>query len=137
MDDFIIIENHKKDKEKIIEIKEIDGNIYIKQLCGANCEKFTIKKNKLKIECGIFKLNGVKYVNINGNIIMEATKMIEIEYMTNYCNNVLIRNKYVGEIVINNCDVEMLQKMLGIIEAKTKKTFDEKIKHFIKTYLFN
>ena len=114
--DFLIVDNHKGKDGNITEFKECDGKILIKQYSGTNTDNFIIKKyNGKKMEFSFFKLNGVYYININGCHIIDYKHFINIQQISNIDNDVKIKNPYIGEITLLNCDIEIIQKALTVM----------------------
>lgn len=121
--EFLIVDNHvNKDGIVTTEFKECDGKILIRHFSGLNCENFSIKKyNGKKIDFSLFKLNGVYYVNLNGQHIIDYKRFINIQYISNEGDDVKLRNPFFGEIMLKNSDVEVIQKAMTVMSAEMKK----------------
>jgi hypothetical protein len=125
--EFLIVDNHIEQNGNVTtEFKHCDGKLLIKQFSGTNCENYIVKKyNGRKIEFSLFKLNGVYYVNLNGNHIIDYRKFTNIQYLSNIeiheKMSVKLGNPYVGEILIENCDVDVIHKSLEIMSEWMRK----------------
>lgn len=96
--------------------------IIIRHFSGINTENFQLKKaNGKKIQFNIFKLNGIYYVNINGEHMMDYRKFINIQSIINDNDDVKIQNVYIGEIKIENCDIDLVKKALVVMAEWMKK----------------
>ncbi len=122
--DFLIIENHIEPNGNVsTEFKEYDGKILIKHVSGLNCEYFCIKKvDGHEIKFSLFKINGIYYVNINGHHVIDYKRFINIHYLANIGDDVIIRNPYFGEIILKNSDVEIVQKAMTLMVKEMKKS---------------
>ena len=133
-DNFLIVNNHVNKKGDVTtEFKEYDGNILVKHFSGINSENFVVKKpDGKRLEFSFFRIGGVYYVNLNGHHIIDYKKFIKIQSISNLSvgpveqngpegTDVKIRNVYVGEIVLKNCDVEIVQKSLQVMSKWIKK----------------
>ena len=140
-DDFLKVD-HFKDKhgDNLTEFKEHEGKLIIKQYSGINTDNYIIKKydkndlNKTpkKISFSFCKLNGIHYININGEHMIDYKKFTNIQQISNTIVNnipcVKIKNGYIGDILLENCDTEIFHKSLEImtkyIKNKSNKFFD-------------
>lgn len=132
--DFTIVENHSKNGDITTEFKECDGKILIKQFSGTNTDNFIIKKyNGKRLHFSFFKINGIYYVNINGCHIIDYKHFINIQHITNVDDNVKIKNPYIGEIVLLNCDVDIIQRSLTVMSdwIRTKQSVMNEIAYYI------
>lgn len=133
--EFLLIDKHLSKKgEDITEFRELDGKIVIKYFTGVNTENYILKKHNKKIEFSFFKINGIYYVNINGNHIIDYKKFSNgIQQISNLSDSVIIRNYYFGEILLNNCDAELVYKALQIMKdwIKGKNSFLKNIWYYI------
>jgi hypothetical protein len=99
-----------------------ENKIIIRHYSGINTENFQLKKaNGKRIQFSIFKLNGMYYVNINGEHIMDYRRFISIQSITNDNTDVKIQNVYIGELKIVNCDIDLVKKSLIIMAEWMKK----------------
>lgn len=122
--DFCVVEHHvKKNGDMTAEFKESDGKILVKHFAGVNSDNFLIKKiDGKKIEFSFFKLNGIYYVNINGHHMIDYKKFVNIQsVVSDDQDNVKIKNVFVGEIVITNCDVDIIKKALVVMDEWMKR----------------
>lgn len=120
---YIILDN-KLDKNGGVSthIIEEDDNIIVKQYTGVNTENFIIeKKNNKKIDFAFFKLNGIYYININNQHIIDYKKFINIQQISNEQDSVIIKNNSIGELIIPNCDLDIIHKSLSIMSNYMKK----------------
>ena len=127
--EYLIIDNHIT-----TEFKECDGKILIKQFSGLNTDNFIIKKfNGKKLEFSFFKLNGIHYVNINGNHIIDYKRFINIQHISKSDDDVKIQNLYIGELILKDCDVDIVHKALTTMAnwMKSKQTFFKDIMYFM------
>lgn len=132
--EFTIVETHNKNGELTTEFKECDGQILVKQFSGTNTDNFIIKKyNGKRLHFSFFKINGIYYININGCHIIDYKHFINIQQISNIDDNVKIRNPYIGEIILVNCDIDIIQKALTIMSEwiKTKTSIVNEIMYYI------
>lgn len=132
--DFTIVENHSKNGDVTTEFKECDGKILIKQFSGTNTDNFVIKKyNGKRLQFSFFKINGIYYVNINGCHIIDYKHFINIQHISNVDDNVKIKNPYIGEIVLFNCDVDIIQRSLTVMAEwiRTKQSIINDLAYYI------
>jgi hypothetical protein len=114
--EYLIVDNHLSENGNITEFKECDGKILIKEFSGLNSDNFIIKKyNKKKLEFSFFKINGTYYVNINGHHIIDYKRFINIQKISKTGEDVKISNPFIGDIILYNCDVDMVHKALTIM----------------------
>lgn len=128
---FYIIDFNKENEDNLNEM-------YIKNYSGENSYNISIKKNiknqqsdikTLKIHFNFFKLNGIFFVNINGENLFDFKKLVLIDYIKEIKNvenvdsiRLIIKNSELGELIIDNCDVQMFQKGMKLLnEWKRKK----------------
>ena len=130
--EYLIIDNHVGKNGDITEIKECDGKILIKQFSGLNTDNFIIKKfNGKRLEFSFFKLNGVYYININGCHIIDYKHFINIQHISKDDNddkNVKIKNRSIGDMILIDCDVDIVHKALTVMSdwMKSKQnTFND------------
>jgi hypothetical protein len=130
--EYLIIDNHVGKNGDITEFKECDGKILIKQFSGLNTDNFIIKKfNGKRLEFSFFKLNGVYYININGCHIIDYKHFINIQHISKDDNddkNVKIKNRSIGDMILINCDVDIVHKGLTVMSdwMKSKQnTFND------------
>jgi hypothetical protein len=130
--EYLIIDNHVGKNGDITEFKECDGKILIKQFSGLNTDNFIIKKfNGKRLEFSFFKLNGVYYININGCHIIDYKHFINIQHISKDDNddkNVKIKNRSIGDMILIDCDVDIVHKALTVMSdwMKSKQnTFND------------
>lgn len=138
---YLVIDKYKNKKgEDTTELKEHEGKLIIKQYSGINSDNFVIKKyDGKKITFSFFKLNGIYYVNINGEHIIDYKKFINIqqiskvEYEDEKMSSIKIKNAYIGDIIIHNCDPEIFQKALNVMAnyMKNKSNYVSDLMHFV------
>lgn len=125
MEPYIILDN-KFDKNGDISthVIESDGDLIVKQYSGinTNTENFIVeKKDGKKLDFAFFKINGLYYININNQHIIDYKKFINIQYITTDDEHLKIKNNSIGEISIPNCDLDIIQKALSIMNNHMKK----------------
>jgi hypothetical protein len=127
--EYLIIDNHVGKNGDITEFKECDGKILIKQFSGLNTDNFIIKKfNGKRLEFSFFKLNGVYYININGCHIIDYKHFIDIQHISKDESNVKIKNRSIGDMILIDCDVDIVHKSLTVMSdwMKSKQnTFND------------
>ena len=133
--EYLIIDNHVGKNGDITEFKECDGKILIKQFSGLNTDNFIIKKfNGKRLEFSFFKLNGVYYININGCHIIDYKHFINIQHISKDELNVKIKNRSIGDMILIDCDVDIVHKALTVMSdwMKSKQnTFNDFMYLFI------
>jgi hypothetical protein len=134
--EYLIIDNHSSKNGNITEFKESDGKILVKHFSGLNTDNFVIKKfNGKRLEFSFFKLNGVYYININGHHIIDYKHFINIQHISKAEEDVRIKNPYIGDIVLVNCDVDIVHKALTVMAdwMRSKQSVFKDIMY----YMFN
>lgn len=133
--EYLIIDNHlSKNGNLTTEFKESDGKLLVKQFSGTNTDNFIIKKfNNKRLEFSFFKLNGIYYININSFHIIDYKRFINIEHITKEDENVRIKNPFIGDILLLNCDVDIVYKALRIMAdwMKNKKSIFKDFLYFL------
>lgn len=132
--EFIIVDNHASKNGDITEFKECDGKILVKHFSGLNTENFIIKKfNGKRLEFSFFKLNSVYYININGYHIVDYNHFINIQHISKVDENVKIKNTSIGDILLIDCDIDMLYKALTVMTdwMKSKQNVFSEIMYYI------
>lgn len=117
MNEFALIE----EKNNIQEIKETDGELYIKNYTIKNVEHYIIRKRDKKLKIACTKINGIIYITINGDYILDYKKILfynKIEIKNNIC---YITNPITGDIQIPNCDLEIINKAFELMDIYHKK----------------
>jgi hypothetical protein len=133
--EYLIIDNHlSKNGDVTTEFKESDGKLLVKQFSGINTDNFIIKKfNNKRLEFSFFKLNGIYYININSFHIIDYKRFVNIEHITKEDENVRIKNTLIGDILLLNCDVDIVYKALRIMAdwMKNKKSLFRDFLYFL------
>jgi hypothetical protein len=132
--EFLIIDTHESKNGNITEFNESDGKILIRHFSGTNTDNFIIKKfNGKRLDFCFFKLNGIYYININGCHIIDYKNFIHIQHISQKEEHVSIKNSHIGEIILINCDVDMVHKALTIMSdwIKTKQSVLNDIVYYI------
>lgn len=118
-DSFLYIDKIKNKNDDILAEKELVGKFSIKHYSGINTDNWVINKYVNGIKYGMsfsfFKLNKTQYVNINGEHIIEYSKFTCIEHVSNGHECAIIKNVYVGDIILQKCDVDIVKKALEIM----------------------
>jgi hypothetical protein len=131
LENYTLVDKIKNKRgEDTTEFKECDGRLIIKQYSGINTDNFVIKKmDGKRLNFAFFKINGIYYVNINGEHIVDYRRFTNIQQIskleiddegetegnkTKPCS-IKIKNAFIGDIIIHNCDPEMFSKALSIM----------------------
>jgi hypothetical protein len=138
---YLVIDKYKNKRgEDTTELKEHEGKLIIKQYSGINSDNFIIKKyDGKKISFSFFKLNGIYYVSINGDHIIDYKKFINIQQISKVeqeddkISSIKVKNAYIGDIMIHNCDPEIFQKALSVMSnyMKNKSSYVSDLMHFV------
>ena len=139
MDDYLIIDtslNNTGDTISKIQSFDDNGKILIKQYSGVNTDNFIISKmDNKKISFSFFIMNGIYYINLNGEHIMDYNKFIDIKkFSYNQNENCLkITNRHFGDIFIHNCDVDIFKKALSEMNIwmKNKRSVISNLLYYI------
>ncbi len=111
-------------------ISENNG-INVKQYKCYNSNVLVLTKNNLKVKFNYYKLNGIVFININGDHLFDFKTLLLIDMLENIKEedktNLSIKHSRLGEIKIKNCNVEIFEKGLCIINE-----WIEKNKNFFK-----
>ena len=134
---YLVIDKYNNKKgEETTELKEHEGKLIIKQYSGINSDNFVIKKfDGKKISFSFFKLNGIHYISINGDHIIDYKRFINIQQISKIesdrptttpitaitqCTSIKVKNSHIGDIIIHNCDPEIFQKALNVMSTYMK-----------------
>jgi hypothetical protein len=124
---YLVIDKYKNNRGEVgTELKEHEGKLIIKQFSGINSDNFVIKKyDGKRISFSFCKLNGIYYVNINGEHIIDYKKFVNIQQISKVesddeKSSIKVKNGYIGDLVINNCDPEVFQKALSVMSNYMK-----------------
>lgn len=136
---YLVIDKYKNKRgEDTTELKEHEGKLIIKQYSGINSDNFVIKKyDGKKITFSFFKLNGIYYVSINGDHIIDYKRFVNIQQISKLEEGdkagIKVKNGYVGDLVIYNCDPEIFQKALSVMSnfMKNKSSYLSDFMHFM------
>lgn len=140
IEEYLLIDSFKNKKgDDTTEFQECDGRMIIKQYSGINTENFVVKKMDGKqLKFSFFKINGIHYIDINGEHIIDYKRFVHIQQISNVkdLDGVKIKNSIVGDIVIHNCDTEIFRKSLDVMQRhmKIKSNF---FSEFVNLILFN
>lgn len=136
--EYLVIDKSKNQRgEDTTEFKEHDGRLIIKQYSGLNSDNFIIKKFDGKRFCfSFFKLNGIHYISINGDHIIDYKTFINIQQISKVeteRDTVKIKNGFIGDITIQNCDPEIIQKALKVMSTymKNKSSYFSDFMYFM------
>ena len=85
------------------------------------------------MEFSFFKLNGIYYININSFHIIDYKRFINIEHIIKEDENVKIKNPLIGDILLLNCDVDIVYKALQIMAdwMKNKRSIFKDFLYFL------
>ena len=123
--------------EETTELKEHEGNFIIKQYSGHDTDNFVIKKyDGKRISFSFFKLNGIQFIYINGEHIFDYKKFISIQQISKIeneqnSNSIKVKNSFVGDFIIYNCDPETFKKALDVMN-----TYMKNHKNYIDSFLY-
>lgn len=134
INDFLIVDNYTTKNGDVTEFKEFDGKILIKQFSGINTDNFVLKKsNNIRLEFSFFKLNGIYYINLCGHHIIDYKKFVRIQKISQVYDDVVIKNTYFGDILIPNCDIDLVKKALIVMNKwiKSKNSIFKDILYYI------
>jgi len=133
--EYLIVDNHlSKNGDLTTEFKESDGKLLVKHFSGLNTDNFIIKKfNNKRLEFSFFKLNGIYYININSFHIIDYKRFINIEHIIKEDETVKIKNPLIGDILLLNCDVDIVYKALQIMAdwMKSKRSIFKDFLYFL------
>lgn len=137
--DMIIVDHYiNKRGDDTTELKEHDGKLLVKHFSGLNTDNFVIKKfDGQKITFSFFKLNGIQYVNVNGQHLIDYKKFIHIQQISkvdtliNEPIAIKIKNSYIGDLIIYNCDVDVFHKALHVMNNYMKNQSKSYLSEFI------
>ena len=142
MDEYLIVDNYiNKYDKNTIEYNEFDheNQILITQKNSQNTDSFHLKKKNIEsiyIDFSFFKINNVYYININNSYIIDYKKFLNIQKISQFDKNSLkIINTYIGEIIIEHCNIELFEKTLQIIARymnKRTSIFSDIIYYFLQ-----
>ena len=139
MDEYLIIDTGVTSSgDTISKIRSFDdnGKIFIKQYSGVNTDNFVISKaDGKKVSFSFFTTNGIYYINLNCEHIMDYNKFINIKkFSYNTTENYLkISNNHFGDIYVHNCDVDIFKKALIEMASwmKNKTSFVSNLLYYI------
>lgn len=126
---YLFIDKHKSTTS----VREFDGKYVISQSSGVNSENFVIKRNSKELQFSIFKLNGIYYVNLNGQHIIDYKTFVKISQISMVeDDSVKVYNPCIGTIVLKNCEVDLVCKALKLMNdwMKGKLSFWKDIYNF-------
>lgn len=130
MDDYLIIDTKITTNGHISQIQSFEKNettkLTIKQYSGINTDNFIIYSNNgKKISFGFFSINGIYYINLNGEHIIDYYKFIQIKKISYDSNEncLKISNNQLGDIYIPNCDTDVFAKALSEMNRWMKNKY--------------
>lgn len=133
--EYLVVDNHlSKNGNVTTEFKECDGKLLIKQFSGTNTDNFIIKKfNGKRLEFSFFKLNGIYYINLNSHHIIDYKRFVNIDHISKEDENVKIKNSYIGDILLLDCDVDIVHKALTVMSdwMKNKQSMFKDFLYFM------
>lgn len=137
-DDKFTIVNKKQDTLELYEddsgesqttngyFKNDNSKVYIKQYIGLNTnnksgtQNFTLSKRtdtkNFKLHFMLYKIHTRHYININNSHVIEIDKFLFIKRMEEYDGAVCMDNSLLGEIIIEKCDLDLINKCISIVE---------------------
>ena len=93
-----------------------DGvGISVKQYKSYNSNVLILSKNDLRIKFNYYKINNKIFININGEHLFEFKVLIGIDMLSNKDKTLIIKHGKLGEIIIKDCDIELFEKGMMII----------------------
>jgi hypothetical protein len=131
-------DNYNKSTEK--------NGLYIKQYIGINTNDkkgtlnykmsmYGIDSIILKLYITLYKIGKTSFININNVHVMEIKKFLMINKMVQSNDCVMMKNINWGEIVIENCNIVMINKCIKLSEQyfndNNKMTFMDYIEYII------
>lgn len=135
IEEYLLVDKIQNKKgENLTELKECEGKLIIKQYSGINTDNFVVKKADGKnIKFSFFKINGIYYININGEHIIDYKRFTNIQQISKQDQDIKVKNSFIGDIIIYNCDVEMFSKSLSIMHKfmKNKNNYYNDIVYFL------
>ncbi len=106
------------DEEDFLIFEDVKG-ISINEYKSFNSNVLILSKNSLRIKFNYYKLNNTVFVNINGEHLFDFRVLLLIDCVSNIKTNesidINIKHGKLGEIIIKNCNIELFQKGLQII----------------------
>lgn len=113
------------------------NKVYIKEWVGINSEHkkgthgYTLYKYlddglKLKLHFMLYKIQTRHYINLNNTYLSELDKFLLINNIVSFSDTVCIKNSQMGEIVLERCDMDLVNKCINIIQMyqnNNPKTF--------------
>lgn len=103
------------------------NKVYTKEYIGVNTEnrtgtqnytlfKFIDSKHKMKLHFMLYKIQSRHYININNQHLLELDKFLLIKSIISHSDTVCMVNSHIGELVIENCDLDLVNKCISIVE---------------------
>ncbi len=117
-DDFIVVDTHiSKTGKEINKTKECLGSMLLSHYTGLNTDCFVITKyNDKRVKFSLSQINGIYYLIINGDNMADYKKFTNIEFIKQQGEDVVLKNPFLGTILVKDCDVDMVQEGLKIVE---------------------
>lgn len=132
----LIDQKTNKRGNSMMELKELEGKLVIKQFSGFNVDNFIIKKpDGKKLGFSFSNINGIFYINLNGEHMIDYKRFVNIQQISNSGNDLKLKNAFIGDILLQDCDVEIFSKALSIMNKymKNKKSYYKDLMDFMFT----
>ena len=124
IEEYLVVDSFKNKKgDDTTEFQECENRMIIKQYSGINTDIFEVKKiDGKKLKFSFFKINGINYVDINGEHIIDYKRFINIQQVSvvKEVDGIKVMNNMIGDIVIHNCDPEIFKKSLNVMQRHMK-----------------
>jgi hypothetical protein len=125
---FTIITKYKGNIEITDDTPKSKNEVYIKEWIGLNSEhktgtnSYTLYKYiddniKLKLNFMLYKIQKRHYINVNNTYLSELDKFLMIKNIVSMSTTVYINNSQMGEVILENCDMDLINKCIGIIQV--------------------
>jgi hypothetical protein len=121
-----------------IEIIEMGDNILLRHTTGVNSENYILaQQNGLQVKFSVVDIEGMYYVSINNEHVLDYKKFMLFECVKNIGRDTVIEYVYTDDIVIKNCNVFLIHKMIDILQDNLKKKIGMfyNIKYYMKSIL--
>jgi hypothetical protein len=100
-----------------LETVEISDGILIRHTSGINCENYIIAhQTNGQVRFSIFKIDGVWFISINGEHVIDYKKFADITSISMCMNGVVLENYHVGKIHIDNANIDLVKRMLLVMQ---------------------
>lgn len=134
---YLVIDTHRTKKGTLLsECRETDGKLIVQHFSGINCDNYIVKKQcGKKLHYSFFKMNGIYYVSLNGEHIVDYKKFCDgLMHVSNQGSSVVVTNTFFGKITLIDCDTDIIYKSLQLMKQwmKGKTNFFSNILYYIK-----